>query len=85
MEDFENKIHNVQIINHLIKKDHMKIKFLLLVLFFSNSAFSNYKLETVLDDLDDAWSFVFLEEDKILFTEMPGKLKIASLSDKSIT
>ena len=63
----------------------MKIKFLLLVLLFSNSAFSNYKLETVLDDLDDAWSFVFLGEDKILFTEMPGKLKIASLSDKLIT
>ena len=85
MEDFENKIHNVQIINHLIKKDHMKIKFLLLVFLFSNSAFSNYKLETVLDDLDDAWSFVFLGEDKILYTEMPGKLKVASLSDKSIT
>tara|TARA_B100000700_G_scaffold63986_1_gene70599 strand:- start:1060 stop:2205 length:1146 start_codon:yes stop_codon:yes gene_type:complete len=85
VEDFENKIHNVQIINHLIKKDHMKIKFLLLVFLFSNSAFSNYKLETVLDDLDDAWSFVFLGEDKILYTEMPGKLKVASLSDKSIT
>ncbi len=63
----------------------MKIKFLLLVFLFSNSAFSNYKLETVLDDLDDAWSFVFLGEDKILYTEMPGKLKVASLSDKSIT
>ena len=47
----------------------MKIKFLLLVLLFSNSAYSNYKLETVLDDLDDAWSLVFLSEDKILFTE----------------
>ncbi len=63
----------------------MKIKFLLLVLLFSNSVSSNYKLETVLDDLDDAWGFVFLGEDKILFTELPGKLKIASLSDKSIT
>jgi glucose/arabinose dehydrogenase len=28
---------------------------------------------------------VFLSEDKVLYTEMPGKLKIASLSDKSIT
>jgi|TARA_B100001094_G_scaffold159463_2_gene154348 glucose/arabinose dehydrogenase len=62
----------------------MKIKFLLLILLFSNSAFSSYKFETVLDDLEDAWSFVFINEDKILFTEMPGKLKIASLSDKSI-
>ena len=62
----------------------MKIKFLLLILLFSNSAFSSYKFETVLDDLEDAWSFVFINEDKILFTEMPGNLKIASLSDKSI-
>ena len=62
----------------------MKIKFLLLVLLFSNSAYSNYKLETVLDDLDDAWSLVFLSEDKILFTEMSGKLKVATLSDKSV-
>tara|TARA_B100001996_G_scaffold330861_1_gene279221 strand:+ start:128 stop:1210 length:1083 start_codon:yes stop_codon:yes gene_type:complete len=62
----------------------MKIKFLLLILLFSNSAFSGYKFETVLDDLEDAWSFVFISEDKILFTEMPGKLKIASLSNKSI-
>ena len=62
----------------------MKIKFLLLILLFSNSAFSNYKFETVLDDLDDAWSFVFLSEDRVLFTEMSGKLKIASLSNKFI-
>ena len=62
----------------------MKIKYLLLILLFSNSAFSSYKLETVLDDLGDAWSFVFLSEDRILFTEMSGKLKIASLSNKFI-
>ena len=35
--------------------------------------------------MDDAWSLVFLSEYKVLYTEMPGKLKIASLSDKSIT
>ena len=28
--------------------------------------------------------FGILSEDKILFTEMPGKLKVASLSDKSV-
>ena len=63
----------------------MKIKFLLLILLFSSSAFSNYKFETVLDDLGDAWSFVFLSEDRVLFTEMSGKLKIASLSNKIIS
>ena len=63
----------------------MKIKFFLSILLFSNLGFSSYKLETVLDNLDDAWSFVFLDEETILYTEMPGKLKIASLSDKSIS
>jgi len=37
-----------------------------------------------LSNLDDAWSFEFLSEDKIIYTEMPGKLKIASLSDGSV-
>ena len=63
----------------------MKTKVILSILFFSSTAFSDYKFETILDDLDDAWSLVFLSEDKVLYTEMPGKLKIASLSDKSIT
>ena len=63
----------------------MKTKVILSILFFSNTVSSDYKFETILDDLDDAWSLVFLSENKVLYTEMPGKLKIASLSDKSIT
>ena len=63
----------------------MKTKVILSILFFASTVISDYKFETILGDLDDAWSLVFLSEDKILFTEMPGKLKIASLSDKSIT
>jgi glucose/arabinose dehydrogenase len=63
----------------------MKTKVILSILFFSSTVFSDYKFETILDDLDDAWSLVFLSEDEVLYTEMPGKLKIASLSDKSIT
>ena len=62
----------------------MKKNLFLCLLLFSNSSFSSYQFETVLDNLDDAWSFVFLSEDKILYTEMPGRLKIASLSDKTI-
>ena len=62
----------------------MKKNLFLCLLLFSNSSFSSYHFETVLDNLDDAWSFVFLSEDRILYTEMPGKLKIASLSDKTI-
>jgi glucose/arabinose dehydrogenase len=63
----------------------MKTKVILSILFFSSTVLSGYKFETILDDLDDAWSIVFLSEDKVLYTEMPGKLKIASLTDKSIT
>ena len=62
----------------------MKKNLLLFLLLFSNLSFSSYQLETVLSDLDNAWSFVFLSEDKILYTEMPGKLKIASLSNAFI-
>jgi len=63
----------------------MKTKVILSILFFSSTVLSDYKYETILDNLDDAWSIVFLSEDKVLYTEMPGKLKIATLSDKSIT
>ena len=62
----------------------MKLKILFPILFFSINIFSEYKFETILSNLDDAWSFEFLSEDKIIYTEMPGKLKIASLSDGSI-
>ncbi len=62
----------------------MKFFLSFFILFFSIHSSTEYKYETVLDNLDDAWSFVFLNEDTILFTEMPGKLKIASLTNKSI-
>tara|TARA_B100000579_G_scaffold418618_1_gene416383 strand:- start:174 stop:1322 length:1149 start_codon:yes stop_codon:yes gene_type:complete len=75
----------IRLLMIIYKKFLMKIKFIVLILLFSNPAFSSYRLEVVLDNLDDAWSFVFLSEDKILFTEMPGKLKIASLSDETLT
>jgi glucose/arabinose dehydrogenase len=63
----------------------MRINSFVCILLFSSYSFSVYQYETILDDLNDAWSFVFLSEDKILYTEMPGNLKIASLKDKSIT
>ena len=62
----------------------MKFYLSSILFLFSIHSSTEYKFETVLDNLDDAWSFVFLSEDKILFTEMPGKLRIASLTDKSI-
>jgi glucose/arabinose dehydrogenase len=62
----------------------MKFNLFICILFFSSFSYSSYQYDTVLDELDDAWSFVFLSEDKILYTEMPGALKVASLDDKSI-
>jgi glucose/arabinose dehydrogenase len=63
----------------------MSLRIFLSLLFLSNIAFASYKYEVVLDDLDDAWSIVFLDENTILYTELPGNLKIANLIDKSIT
>ena len=66
-----------------------KSKFLLLLLlsllFLPNFLLASYKYETIVDDLDDAWSMVFIDENTILFTELPGNLKILNLIDKSIT
>ena len=62
----------------------MKFNLFICIVFFSSFSYSSYQYVTVLDELDDAWSFVFLSEDKILYTEMPGALKVASLDDKSI-
>jgi glucose/arabinose dehydrogenase len=63
----------------------MNLRILLSLLLLSNISVANYKYEVVLDDLDDAWSMVFLDENTILYTELPGNLKIANLIDKSIT
>ncbi len=53
----------------------MKTKLFILVAMFSASSYAEYKFETVLSNLDDAWSFEFLTEDTVIYTEMPGKLK----------
>lgn len=63
----------------------MNLRIFLSLLFLSNFSIASYKYEVVLDDLDDAWSMVFLDENTILYTELPGNLKIANLIDKSIT
>ena len=63
----------------------MNLRIFLSLLFLSNFSIASYKYEVVLDDLDDAWSMVFLDENTILYTELPGNLKIANLIDRSIT
>ena len=51
----------------------MKTKLFILVAMFSASSYAEYKFETVLSNLDDAWSFEFLTEDTVIYTGMPGK------------
>jgi glucose/arabinose dehydrogenase len=52
--------------------------------FFVNLIFANYQFETIVSNLDDAWSFDFLNENQIIFTEQPGKLKIVTISSGEI-
>ena len=63
----------------------MKRKLFLSLLFLSNISYASYKYEIIVEDLDDAWSMVFIDENTILFTELPGNLKILNLLDNSIT
>ena len=62
----------------------MNLRIFLSLLFISNFSFASYKYETIVDDLDDA-EYGFFDENTILFTELPGNLKILNLIDKSIT
>ena len=52
--------------------------------FFVNLIFANYQFETIASNLDDAWSFDFLNENQIIFTEQPGKIKIVTISSGEI-
>ena len=63
----------------------MYLRVFLSLLFLPNFLLASYKYETIVDDLDDAWSMVFIDENTILFTELPGNLKIINLLDKTIT
>ena len=38
----------------------MSLRVFLSLLFISNISFASYKYETIVDDLDDAWSMVLL-------------------------
>jgi glucose/arabinose dehydrogenase len=58
--------------------------FLVSLSFFVNLIFANYQFETIVSNLDDAWSFDFLNENQIIFTEQPGKIKIVTISSGEI-
>ena len=63
----------------------MAIKYIsLFFIFFANASFANYQFETIASNLDDPWSFDFLNNEQIIFTEQPGKIKIITVSSGEI-
>ena len=51
--------------------------------YFSTNVFSEeFKLEKIVDGLDEPWSLSFIDKENILFTEKPGKLYSLNLKNK---
>ena len=61
----------------------MKI-LIILLLTFSNIAFAKIKMELIKDKLDVIWGLEFLG-DKLLVTEIKGKIKLVDLKTKEVT
>ena len=54
--------------------------------YFSTNLFSQeFKLEKVVDGLDEPWSLSFIDAENIIFTEKPGKLYSLNLKNKKIS
>ena len=54
--------------------------------YFSSTVFSEeFKLEKIVDGLDEPWSLSFIDKENILFTEKPGKLYLLNLKNKKIS
>ena len=55
-------------------------------IYFSNNIYAQeYKLEKIIDGLDNPWSLSFVDKENILFTEKPGKLYLLNLKNKNIS
>ena len=48
----------------------------------SNVYAQEFKLEKIVEGLDEPWSLSFVDKENILFTEKPGKLFILNLKNK---
>ena len=44
-----------------------------------------FKLEKIVDGLNEPWSLSFIDDENILFTEKPGKLYSLNLKNKKIS
>ena len=61
------------------------IIFYIFFYFFKNANAQEFKLEKIVDDLDNPWSLSFVDKENILFTEKPGKLYLLNLKNKKIS
>ena len=61
------------------------IIFCIFFYFFKNANAQEFKLEKIVDDLDNPWSLSFVDKENILFTEKPGKLYLLNLKNKKIS
>ena len=53
--------------------------------FCSNSYAQKFKLENIVNGLDEPWSLTFIDKENIIFTEKPGKLYLLNLKNKKIS
>ena len=61
-----------------------KVIIILLLLLCTNSNADTFKLERVIKGLDSPWSLSFIDNQNLLITEKPGKIKNINLNDKVI-
>ena len=62
----------------------MKKVIIILLLLCTNTNADTFKLERVIKGLDSPWSLSFLDNQNLLITEKPGKIKNINLNDKVI-
>ena len=62
----------------------MKKVIIILFLLCTNSNADTFKLERVIKGLDSPWSLSFIDNQNLLITEKPGKIKNINLNDKVI-
>ena len=54
--------------------------------YFSTNVFcEEFKLEKIVDGLDEPWSLSFIDKENIVFTEKPGKLYLLNIKNKKMS
>ena len=62
----------------------MKKLLIIFLLLFTNLKADDFKLEKIIHGLDSPWSLTFVDNQNLLITEKPGKIKFIDLKEKLI-